>query len=236
MEASQKKITNKRKILVARIRACSIPKIKELAGDVLPRDKFDKILKQFSVQDNVLDLHDIPREGLVFEEAINPGDVGLELKENRNMEMEPYQRDGKILAQWARMNGECKINLPLLLHMMEHTYKISEQRPSTTSFGMNIYRGINKASYVRPTPRKSKEAILLSEKYREEQEELYLPLLHYLTDKLAQHAMQFAKITDPSYDDFQRIVLSQSEGGQQVECNNTLGGQYNDLQNLLLIF
>ena len=198
-----------------------------MAGDEPTRTLSSSILDKYSVCYEVLDEHQVPLAGLVFEETLNTHEDGLELEDTS----EPYQRAGNIFAQWEFPQGEANIDLRLLLHMLDDAYKsCSYQQLSTQAFGMNIYQGINSAKYVRPTPRKSASSILKSEKWRENQMPLYLPLLHHCMDILTCHGMMFARASDSVYDDFQREILSKSQDGDKIKCNNSPGEQYNIIQ------
>jgi len=49
-------------------------------------------------------------------------------------------------------------------------------------------------------------------------------------DMLTRHGMMFAKASGSVYDDFQRKILTKSQDGDKIKCNNSPGEQYNTIQ------
>jgi len=78
-----------------------------LAGDKPTRTLFDSILEKYSEGDEVMDEHQVPLMGLVFEEYPSTDEDGLELEDAS----EPYQKAGNIFAQWEFPQGEANIDL-----------------------------------------------------------------------------------------------------------------------------
>ena len=49
-------------------------------------------------------------------------------------------------------------------------------------------------------------------------------------DMLTRHGMMFAGASDYVYDDFKREILSKSQDGDKIKCNNSPGEQYSTIQ------
>lgn len=189
---------------------------------------FNGVLRKYQKTSKLVDLHHIPRDGLVLEGVTSPQQSMNEIYDKRL----PHERDGKVLAQWGYMDGGYMLDHDLFLFMIKHAFGkvLSEQRHSVKCLGMNVYDAINQAAYVRATPKHGPTSTLKREKGREERVPLFLPLIYFITDQLSILSNVVGRAADPVLHDFLVNVAGMSEDGNSVRCINEPGEQLNNLK------
>ncbi len=194
----------------------------------ITHSEFNRLLDEYSGGNCTdMDSHSIPRKGIAFEIKNENGIV----KER----VLPHNREGVLLAVLGCDDTEEFVMVSELIdYMLLVTYKtratFSSNRDVAGCLGMNIYSGINSSGRPRPTPRKGPSSILTSERWNEQQNPTFLPILLYIMDKLSAHSNEISKAIDPVFDTFQRRIFSEGGTREKIDCNNDPGLRFNQLR------
>lgn len=163
-----------------------------------------------SVKDDIFTIYTIPHTGLTIEESSNGDTIKAVTKDKAHWDV--WKREGQVHAVWA-IKKTLQIDAKALSFINEKTFgSNSFQRSCSKCLGVNYYKGITQAPYVRPTPRKSKESVLKSSLHHKSFNMTFLPLMNKIMDVLYEGILDFGVACDTVYDELIHSSL-------QFECN-----------------
>ena len=104
-------------------------------------------------------------------------------------------------AVWKKCPTVDIMDVATLKNLIRRTYgTFGVTRSKSDCFRVNVYVGKKNADYVRPSPRMSKLATLMSEYYRQHFNPTLHPIVYKMVNSLTTQALDFQKGVDPVYD------------------------------------
>ena len=171
---------------------------------MMSREDFDSELKLVSVVDAEIEVSNVSNPGLAFVEADSSKDIGTTT--NDTEPIEAYERNRVTFAEWI-LHDNVDIDLNTLRELLYKTYKSHKfSRSCAGVIGLNLYKGICNAAYVRATPGKRKIDVCNSQYHRAAFDDTHIPIINNAIDKLTSHALNVRRMYDPVYEKFQRDV------------------------------
>ena len=169
-----------------------------LKGKQYPKEKYNDILRLVAKQTKTVKVCTPIDDGLGIEVGTSKSAEVIETQR-----VEPWEREGILMAMWARCDSISFPNRKMFEFMLEYIYgEHGFSRSSTSCFGLNTYLGKRLAEFLSETPRYSKESRLDHQFNRQEFDMLFMPLMYKMTNVLSEKAVQFQKANDRVYDRF----------------------------------
>jgi len=174
-----------------------------------------RLLDHLSMYKKTVSVYHINEKGLCIEE-VSAGDYNL-ITRKRKMTISSntspsWIRKGFMHGIWVQCDTIDIPNPGLFKLLIQKTYgNFGFQRTKSPCFGLNTYTGKKAASYVRATPKMSKESTTLSEYYRDSFDPTFLPVIYKLMNKLSDQAQTFQAAVDPVYDSFLSACFSRND-------------------------
>ena len=194
----------------------------------LPVSEYNKILREKATK-------------IITFRSLDVGDDGIDIEVDNNLEtntsriyqektqVEPYERDGIVIGHWSLREKSFKI---LKENIFKQLFEVvfgdfNFGRSCVECIGLNVYTGQKDCSYVRPSPRMSKEAVLYSQYYRESWDVTFLPLVNKIVNALVFLSTDYQMCNNCTFDLFQKQCLKMHHASSSDEFSSFQSSEQN---------